>query len=148
LKNTSKKSSFSLWRKIHIYSFGYFKWASILVSTIFVFIAITGVLYNHLHDFSILEKGRISTSFLPNSYQERLDKTRKAQGLENLFPEEANRMPVMWLVIDLHTGAFFGSWGRIFYDFVALSLIMLSISGCYLLLKIRARKTQKPKGDS
>lgn len=148
LKNTSKMTSFSLWRKIHIYSAGYFKWSSILISILLIFIAVTGVLYNHLHDFEFLEKGRISTSFLPDSYQERLDRTRKAQGLEDLFPEEADRIPVMWLVIDLHTGAFFGSWGRIFYDFVALSLIILSVSGCYLLLKIRTRKTKKRKGES
>ena len=141
-------TSFSLLRKIHIYSFGYFKWSSILVSTVLIFIAITGVLYNHLHDFEFLEKGRISTSFLPDSYQERLDRTRKAQGLEDLFPEEADKIPVMWLVIDLHTGAFWGSWGRILYDFIAVSLITLSISGCYLLLKIRTRKTNKRKGDS
>jgi len=135
-------------KKIHIYCFGYFKSLSIFVSLILVFISITGVLYNHHHDFEFLEKGRVSSSFLPESYQERLDRTRKAQGLEDLFPEEATRIPVMWLVQDLHTGEFFGSWGKIFYDLVGLSLIVLSVTGCYLFLKIRIRTTKKRKGDS
>ncbi len=130
-----KKSSYSLWRKIHIYSFGYFIIPAIVVSFLFITIAITGILYNHQHNFKIIEKGRVSTSFLPSSYQERLDKTRRAQGLEGLFPEEAQKVPVMWLIKDLHTGDFWGPWGRLFYDLVCISLLVLSITGCYLFFK-------------
>lgn len=148
MKINNKKSSFALWRKVHIYCFGYFKWSSILVSILLVIISITGVLYNHHHDFEFLEKGRISTSFLPDSYQERLNKTRKAQGLEHLFPEEARRIPVMWLVQDLHTGDFFGPWGRIIYDLVGVIFIILAGSGCYLFLKIGIRASEKRKGES
>ena len=142
-----KKSigSYSLWRKIHIYSFGYFTVLSIAVTLLFVIICITGILYNHHHDFEILEKGRIATSFLPDSYQERLDKTRHAQGLEDLFPEEADRVPVMWLIKDLHTGDFWGPWGRLFYDLICISLLVLSISGCYLFLKIKVRTAKKKR---
>ncbi len=88
-------SSLPLWRKVHLYCFGYFKWLSFIISIVLVLCVITGILYNHQHDFTTLEKGRISTAFLPDSYQERLDRTRKAQGLEDLFPEEAHSVPVM-----------------------------------------------------
>ncbi len=144
----TKKSSLPLWRKIHIYSFGYLKWPSIFVSVIFVVISITGILYNHTHDFEFLKKGRVATSFLPASYQERLDKTRQAQGLAELFPEEAHSVPALWLVKDLHTGDFFGPWGRIFYDLVGVSLITLAVSGCYLFLKLGIPARAKRKGDS
>ena len=147
MKKTNKKSSLALWRKIHIYSFGYFKWLSIFVSVVFVIISITGILYNHIHDFDVLKQGRISTSFLPGNYQERLDRTRKVQGLEDLFPEEANRVPVIWLIKDLHTGDFWGSWGRIFYDLVGISFIVLAVSGCYLFLKMNFSARAKRKGD-
>ncbi|MEE4253807.1 MAG: PepSY domain-containing protein [Desulfuromusa sp.] len=126
-------------RKIHLYSFGYYKWLSLFISVFLIVCAVTGVLYNHHHDFDVLEKGRISTGFLPDSYQERLDRTRKAQGLENLFPEEANSVPVMWLIRDLHTGEIFGFWGRIFYDVLGVIIIILSISGCYLYLVRKPR---------
>ncbi len=148
LKKNNKKSSFSLWRKIHIYSFGYFKWLGILVSMLLILISITGILYNHSHDFDFLEKGRVSTTFLPDAYQERLDRTRKVQGLEDIFPDESKKIPVMWLIKDLHTGDFFGSWGRFLYDLVGISLIMLSVSGCYLFLKFRRIKNKKTTGDS
>lgn len=83
-----KKLSYSLWRKFHIYSFGYFILPGIAACFLFVVICITGILYTHQHDFNVLEKGRISTSFLPDGYQQRLDKTRRAQGLDGLFHEK------------------------------------------------------------
>ena len=130
----SKNKTISFCRKIHLYSFGYYKWLSLLISIFFIVCAVTGVLYNHHHDFEALEKGRVSTSLLPDNYQERLDRTRKAQGLEDLFPEEAHSVPVMWVIQDLHTGEFFGFWGRIFYDVLGIILVFLAISGCYLYL--------------
>jgi uncharacterized iron-regulated membrane protein len=134
-----RKRTTTFLRKIHLYSFGYYKWLSLFISVFLIVCAVTGVLYNHHHDFDVLEKGRISTGFLPDSYQERLDRTRKAQGLENLFPEEANSVPVMWLIRDLHTGEIFGFWGRIFYDVLGVIIIILSISGCYLYLVRKPR---------
>ena len=111
------------------------------MSFFLVVCAITGVLYNHQHDFIFLEKGRISTRFLPDNYQERLDRTRKAQGLEQLFPEEADSVPIMWIIQDLHTGQIFGFWGRIFYDILGIMLIILSVTGGYLYL------VRKPRSD-
>ncbi len=147
LPTTQRKKNINLWRKIHLYSFGYYKWLSLLVSVFFVICAVTGVLYNHHHDFDILEKGRISTTFLPDKYQERLDRTRKAQGLEDLFPEEANSIPVMWLIQDLHTGDIFGFWGRICYDILGIILVLLAISGCYLYL-VRAPRPNIKRKDN
>jgi len=128
------------WRKVHIFSFGYFKIVSLISSILILFIAITGILYNHSHDFSFLEKSRVPTKFLPSKYQERIDNTREAQGLGNLFPEEAHSVPIMWVVIDLHNGEFFGEfWGRILYDVIALSLAVLAVTGIYMYFKIRRR---------
>ncbi len=142
-KNTNK----AILRKIHLYGFGYYKWLSVIVSITLVICAITGILYNHQHDFEFIEKGRISTSFLPDSYQERLDKIRKAQGLEDIFPEDADSVPVMWLIQDLHTGEFFGFWGRIFYDLIGIIIIVLAISGCYLYLVRKPRHNKKTKRE-
>jgi uncharacterized iron-regulated membrane protein len=128
------------WRKVHLFSFGYFKFVSMISSCILLIIALTGILYNHMHDFAFLEQARIPTSVLPDSYQERLDRTRKAQGLGDLFPEEAHSVPIMWVVIDLHNGEFFGGLpGRLFYDLVALSLGTLSVTGIVMYWRIRKR---------
>ncbi|MCP3874184.1 MAG: PepSY domain-containing protein, partial [Desulfobacteraceae bacterium] len=47
-----------------------------------------------------------------------------------------------WLIKDLHTGDFWGPWGRLFYDLVCISLLILTITGFYLLLKIKIRKKE------
>lgn len=138
-----KKNSYPFWRKIHIYSFGYFILPALIISFLLAIISITGILYNHQHDFEILEKGRISTRFLPESYQERIDKVRFAQGLEELFPDEHNKIPVMWLIKDLHTGDFWGAWGRLFYDLVGISLLILATTGCYLFLKLKSKNKER-----
>ena len=128
------------WRKVHIFTFGYFKVVSLITSTLLLIIAITGILYNHHHDIDFLSKGRIPTAILPSKYQERLDEVRKAQGIGDLFPEEAHSVPVMWVVIDLHNGEFFGGfWGRILYDVLAGAMVVLSVTGIYMYFKIRKR---------
>ena len=126
------------WRKVHIFSLGYFKIVSLITSVLLLVIGVTGILYNHHHDFEFLRDGRIPTNVLPGKYQERLDRTRQAQGLEDMFPEEANSVPVMWVVIDLHNGEFFGGMaGRIFYDVIAGVLALLSATGIYMYFRIR-----------
>jgi len=128
------------WRKVHIFSFGYYKIVSLFTSILLFIIAITGILYNHHHDFDVLSNGRLPTSILPGSYQERLDDVRQAQGIAELFPEEAHSVPVMWVVIDLHNGEFFGGfWGRIFYDLLGGAMAVLSITGIYMYFKVRKR---------
>ncbi len=128
------------WRKVHIFSFGYFKLVSVFTSTLLLVIALTGILYNHHHDFEFLRQGRIPTKILPAKYQERLERTRQAQDLGELFPEEKNSVPVMWIIIDLHNGEFFGGMaGRIFYDLLAGVLAVLSVTGIYMYFKVRHR---------
>lgn len=128
------------WRKVHMFSFGYFKLVSLVSSVVLLVIALTGLLYNHQHDFAFLEQARVPTWALPDSYQERLERTRKVQGLEELFPEEARSVPIMWLVIDLHNGEFFGGLpGRLFYDVMALALATLSVTGIVMYFRIRKR---------
>ena len=128
------------WRKVHIFSFGYFKLVSLISSSLLLIIGLTGILYNHHHDFKFLSEGRIPTRILPPKYQERLVRTREAQGATDLFPEEENSVPVMWVVIDLHNGEFFGGTaGRIFYDLLGGALAVLSFTGIYMYFKIRHR---------
>lgn len=128
------------WRKVHLYSFGYYKLVSLVISVLMLVISLTGILYNHHHDLAFLNSTRVPTAILPDGYQERLDRTRESQGLGDLFPEEAHSVPVMWLVIDLHNGAFFGeTGGRFFYDAIAVSLCVLSLTGIVLYFKIRRK---------
>ncbi len=128
------------WRKVHIFSFGYFKLVSLITSTLLLIIALTGILYNHHHDFDFLSKGRIPTSILPDKYQVRIDDVRQAQGIGDLFPEEAHSVPVMWVVIDLHNGEFFGGfWGRIFYDLLGGTMAVLAFTGIYMYFRVRKR---------
>ena len=146
LARPERRELISLWRKVHLYGFGYYKWLSLLVTTFLVVCAVTGVLYNHQHDFTVLEKSRVPTQYLPDSYQERLERTRQAQGLEEIFPEDSRSVPVMWLIQDLHTGEFFGFWGRIFYDVLGIVIVLLAVSGCYLYM-VRKPRTNKNKKD-
>jgi uncharacterized iron-regulated membrane protein len=128
------------WRKVHIFSLGYFKLVSVISSTLLFIIALTGILYNHHHDFEFLREGRIPTSILPAKYKERLERTRQAQGLGDLFPEEENSVPVMWVVIDLHNGEFFGGTaGRILYDVLGGVLAVLAVTGIYMYFRVRHR---------
>jgi len=127
------------WRKFHIYSFGYSKIISVLVCLHMLFISITGFLLNHRHDFDWMETARVTTSILPGSYQTRLDNVREAQGLADLFPEQAHSVPVMWLIYDFHTGDILGSWGRYFYDAISFVFVMLAITGIYMYFRIRRK---------
>ncbi len=127
------------WRKVHIYSFGYAKIIAVVVCLHMVFIAVTGFLLNHRHDFGWMDTARVTTSILPGSYQQKLDDVREAQGLADLFPEQAHSAPAMWLIYDFHTGDILGPWGRYFYDAIAASFLVLAITGIYMYFKIRRR---------
>ena len=124
-----------------MFSLGYFKVVSLVSSILLLVIGVTGILYNHHHDFRFLRESRVPTAILPAKYQERLDRTRESQGLGDLFPEEAHSVPVMWVVIDLHNGEFFGAtWGRLLYDVLGGVLVVLSITGIVMYFRIRKRK--------
>ncbi len=127
------------WRKVHIYSFGYFKIIAVIVCLHMLFISITGFLLNHRHDFGWMETARVTTSILPGSYQQKLDDVRAAQGLADMFPDEAHSVPVMWLIYDFHTGDILGPWGRYFYDVIGTMYVILAITGIYMYFRIRRK---------
>ena len=82
-----------------MYCLGYFKTLSLFSSCLLLIIGVTGILYNHHHDFDFLKESRISTTILPGKYQERLAQTRDAQGLGDIFPEESSSVPIMWVKV-------------------------------------------------
>ena len=128
------------WRRIHMYSFGYFKAVGLLVGICIFFISITGFLLNHRHDFPWVDTTRVPTAVLPPAYQQRLDDVRGAQGLADLFPDEAHSVPLQWVITDLHTGEILGTWGPWFFDLIAASFTVLSVTGIIMYFKIRRRK--------
>lgn len=128
------------WRKFHIYSFGYFKLVSVFVGLCMFFISITGILLNHKHDFRWIDTTRVPTVVLPPAYQQKLDAVREAQGIADIFPEDAHSVPLLWLITDFHTGEILGSWGRWFYDVIGVSFSILAVTGIYMYFKIRRRK--------
>jgi len=128
------------WRKVHIFSFGYTKLLSLFVAVCMFLIAITGILLNHKHDFRWMDTTRVTTSILPPAYQERLDAVREAQGMTDMFLDEAQSAPLHWLILDLHTGEFFGNYGPWFYDLIGVSFAVLSVTGIVMYFKMRRRK--------
>lgn len=113
---------------------------SLFVAVCMFFIAITGILLNHKHDFRWIETVRVPTVILPPDYQVKLDAVRQAQGTADLFLDEARSAPILWVITDLHTGEIFGSLGPWFYDLVGISFMVLSVSGIVMYFKIRRRK--------
>ncbi len=126
---------YRLWRTIHIYSFGYFKWLSLLISLLMIIISLTGILYNHHHDLKFLTSWRVSAEMLPTHFQQRLEKTRALQGILAVEGKQEQTVPLIWVVVDLHTGDFFGPWGRLFYDVIGVMFMVLAGSGMYLYWK-------------
>lgn len=128
--------SMRTWRKFHRFSFGYFKIISLLTAFAMIVIALTGILLTHQDELRFVQNGRLTTSVLPDAYQERLDETRERQQLDEILPRETS-VPLKWLILDLHTGDFWGFWGRWTYDLIALAFMSLAFTGFYMYLKIR-----------
>ncbi|MBL7052594.1 MAG: hypothetical protein ISS00_02475 [Candidatus Marinimicrobia bacterium] len=129
-----------IWRKTHRFGFGYFRWLSIVVSVIFIFIAISGILLEHRH---IMSRWTIPTWLSPDSYIEKLEKVRISQGNAGIA---VNSVPVEQIVWDLHSGTIFGKFGWLFYDLIAVSMTVLSITGIYMFWKIRSLELKRGKG--
>jgi len=55
----------------------------------------------------------------------------------------SNELPVERVILDLHSGRLFGSWGPMAMDIAAVILIFLAISGTWLWAKIILRKKQR-----
>ncbi len=128
-------------RLIHRYGFGYFSLVSFVVSVMVIIISITGILLVHQHDLHFIQTTYVNASWLPGHYLERLEAIRKAQG-EQVDPARA-AVPLRWVVLDLHTGRFFGSWGPWFYDLLAAVFTILSITGLIIYLHMRTKLKQR-----
>ncbi|RMF06269.1 MAG: PepSY domain-containing protein [Candidatus Neomarinimicrobiota bacterium] len=124
-------TSLHSWRKWHRFVLGYFRWLTVISSLFIVLISITGLALEHKSDLRFLQTGRIPASWLPSTYRVRLASLRAAQKDPQ---EEEAAIPLSWVVYDLHSGAFFGVSGRIYYDLVAVALVILSGTGIWIFL--------------
>jgi len=131
-----KSRSMRTWRKFHRYSFGYFKIISLFTAFTMVVLALTGILLTHQDELPFVQNTRIPSNMLPGKYQARLDETRERQQLTDILPRET-LVPLKWLVLDLHTGDFWGAWGRWYYDLIAVAFTVLASTGFYMFFKIR-----------
>ena len=128
-----------IWSKTHRFGFGYFRWLSVVVGVTFVFIAISGILLEHRH---IMSRWTIPTWLSPDSYIEKLERVRVVQGNANIA---INSVPVEQIVWDLHSGAIFGKFGWLFYDLIAVSMTVLSLTGIYMFWKVRSLELKRRK---
>jgi uncharacterized iron-regulated membrane protein len=98
-----------------------------VVATLFIILlSITGILLNHNAQLS-LHKVNIESPWLLELYN--IDNTEQA---EFAYPQTLNLDTV---VLDLHTGKFFGKLTPIIMDLVALMLLALSFSGLFMWAK-------------
>jgi len=128
-----------IWRKTHRFGFGYFRWLSVVVGVTFVFIAISGILLEHRH---IMSRWTIPTWLSPDSYIEKLERVRVVEGNANIA---INSVPVEQIVWDFHYGAIFGKFGWLFYDLIAVSMTVLSLTGIYMFWKVRSLELKRRK---
>lgn len=126
------------WRKFHRYTLGYSKWISLVAAILLVVIALTGILLIHQDDLRVIQTGRVPLTILPDHYEGRLHSTRARQGTENILPEE-HSVPMRWVILDLHTGEFFGKYGPLFYDLLGVMLMVLGTTGVVMYFKIRKK---------
>lgn len=132
----SSTRSMRIWRKFHRYSFGYSKWLSLLAAVLLLIIAITGILLVHQDDLKVIQTERVSLEILPGHYETRLDQTRERQRTTELYAEERS-VPLRWIILDLHTGDFFGKYGWLLYDLLAVIMLVLGTTGIVMYFKIR-----------
>ncbi len=146
LLTTGNLYTMKKWRKVHIFAFGYWRWLSTLSALVIIIISATGILLEHKNDFSFMDRMRISTAWLPDSYQQRLIEIRKQQGTLGLYKDDSGSVPLSWVVYDLHAGIFFGEYAVYYYDFIAAALIVLSVTGIYMFFilnpKFKKRSTK------
>jgi hypothetical protein len=124
------------WRKFHRYTFGYSKWVSLISAVLLIVIAITGILLVHQDDLKAIQTGRVPLTLLPGHYEDRLEQTRDRQGTSAHFAPEAS-VPMRWVILDLHTGEFFGKYGPWLYDILAVMMAVLGTTGIVMYFRIR-----------
>ena len=86
----------------------------------------------------MVQTERVPLSMLPDHYAQRLDQTRRKQGVSELFAEDQS-VPLRWIILDLHTGDFFGKYGPLVYDLLAVIMVVLGTTGVYMYFKIRQK---------
>lgn len=131
--------SMRTWRKFHRYTFGYSKWVSLLTVSLLLIISFTGILLIHQDDIKPMHTKRVSLNILPDHYENRLDRTRDKQGTTVIFAAERS-VPLRWVILDLHTGEFFGKYGFLLYDLLSIMALVLGTTGIYMYFKIRNNK--------
>ncbi|NQV29514.1 MAG: PepSY domain-containing protein [Candidatus Marinimicrobia bacterium] len=134
--STASSRSMRTWRKFHRYAFGYSKWISLTLVILLMVISVTGILLVHQNDLKSIQTGRVPLSVLPNHYETRLEQTRERQGTSGVFAAEES-VPMRWIILDLHTGDFFGKYGFLLYDLLAAIMLVLGSTGIYMYFKIR-----------
>lgn len=132
--------SMRTWRKFHRYTFGYSKWLSLVTVVLLIVISITGILLIHQDDLNVIQTSRVPLNILPGHYEDRLETTRDRQGTAELFTEN-DSVPLRWVVLDLHTGDFFGKYGFLLYDILAVIMLVMGSTGIYMYFKIRKNST-------
>jgi len=128
--------SMRTWRKFHRFAFGYSKWVSLITVSLLLTISFTGILLIHQDDIKPMHTTRVSLNVLPDHYENRLERTRIKQGTTEIFAAEKS-VPLRWVILDLHTGDFFGKYGFLFYDLLSVMALVLGSTGIYMYFKIR-----------
>ncbi|MDG1286140.1 MAG: PepSY domain-containing protein [Rickettsiales bacterium] len=90
-------------------------------SLLMVLLAVTGIILNHNSALE-LQHQEISSEWLMNWYD--IDPAQVAEGYT--APLSLDRV-----MLDLHTGSFFGSYGTIMMDAAAIILLLLTFTGIY-----------------
>jgi len=117
---------------------GYRRSLALVLALLFLTIAVTGFLLNHLHDFSFINRSYVPLWLLPSSYSERVETISRAQ--VDIPGGELPGAPLQWVIWDLHTGDFFGPWGVFFYDALTLLALVLIVTGFYMLYVTRSKR--------
>jgi len=110
-----------------------------LSALLLITIAITGILLVHQDDLKAIQTGRVPLSVLPDHYELRLENTRERQGTSQVFAAESS-VPMRWVILDLHTGDFFGKIGPWLYDILAIMMAVLGTTGIVMYFKIRKNR--------
>ena len=135
MSNASTRSM-RTWRKFHRYTFGYSKWISLITVFLLIIISFTGILLIHQDDIKPMHTKRVSLDILPDHYENRLERTRQNQGTTVAFAAEES-VPLRWVILDLHTGDFFGKYGVLIYDLLSIMAKVIATTGIYMYFKIR-----------
>ena len=70
---------------------------------------------------------------------------RAVQGINKIYKDEAKSVPLSWLIYDLHSGEFFGEYAWLYYDLLSVALVIYSVTGIYMFLKVIGLKKKRNK---